>query len=163
MFDFVGGIDVARRAFLDHQNAARLIGIGNGLNGRILSDQQTKPCCQIRIGKGDGFRPLRRCRHGRNDQVNFVSLQRRDQAVEADVLNFHVPAEEISQITRQVHAYARGVSVRVGHLEWRIGQFHADDQLSMRLGGAARQQGGKENESDESHSLNFQRHTLKSI
>jgi hypothetical protein len=39
-----------------------------------------------------------------------------------------------------------GLSARVGRLERGIGQFHADDQLGMRLGRAARQERGQENE-----------------
>ena len=45
------------------------------------------------------------------------------------------------QVARQIDADAGRLAPLVGHLEGGISQFHADDQLGMRLGGAPARRG----------------------
>ena len=69
-----------------------------------------------------------------------MRLKRGNQTVKRDVLDFDFAPELFSQVPRQIDADAGGLALLVGHLKWRIGQFHADDQAVGRFWTAAGQQ-----------------------
>ncbi|MCY1365832.1 hypothetical protein D9M69_527000 [compost metagenome] len=69
--------------------------------------------------------------HGRQDGVDFLDLQRRDQAVELlfdpGALGFHLLAQRIADI----HVETGEFAVRGFHREWRVAGFDTD---ANRLG-----------------------------
>ena len=141
LFDGVHGDNVPGRSFLDRHDPPRLVGVRHRLDRRFFPTNRQSPVVKYPVGKGNRLRPLLRRRHRGNDQVDLVRLQRRNQPVERNVLDFDLAPEEVSQIARQIDADPGGLSALVGHLERRIGQFHADDQLRVRFGGARRKDG----------------------
>ena len=54
------------------------------------------------------------------DEIDFTGLQGWDQAVEGDVLNFHLPPEETTQCISELHTDAGRLSLRIHHFKRRV-------------------------------------------
>src|SRR5258706_588922 len=73
--------------------------------------------------------------HRGNDEVDLAGLERGDEAGEGQVLDFDRPPEPLAERVCEIDADAGRLAAGVAHLEWRIGQLHADDELALRGGG----------------------------
>ena len=127
------------------------------LHRRLRPHEEREPRLQVGLREGDRLRPLRGRRHRRDDAVDLADLQGGDEAVEADVLDHHVAFEVLPEGLGNPHAHARRLAGRVGHLERRVGQFHAHLEGRGRGGGCwgeagSHGQGNSEEETIGAHS-----------
>ena len=127
----------ARRQPWDQAAFSGRMGVVMQSDIRFGANEQAQAGLQIRVGELDCFGAFRRGGHGGNNQVDFVGLERRNEAIEWNVLDFDFTAQGFAEGVGQIHANARRMALRVGHLERRIGQFHANDELVVGWARAA--------------------------
>ena len=127
---------MAGRALFDDDVHARLVRIRDGLDVRLRANEQAEAGLQIGLREIDRLRALGVRRHGGNDEVDLAGLERGDEAAERNVFDHDLASERFAERVRKIDAHASRLALRVGHLERRIGQLHADDQLRAVLPGA---------------------------
>lgn len=119
----------ARGALADGNRAVWLIEFGRGRDRGICSDQQGQPGREVGIREINGLGAFVGLGHRRNDEINFASLECRDQTDEGNVLDVNRALQVTTERIREVDADSARGPLLIDCLEWRIGKVHADDEF----------------------------------
>ena len=125
IFDIGPRPDLARRALANGERFSCLVEILLGLDWTFARHKKRKAGRKVGIRKRNGCTALRGISHRRDDAIDLVSLERRNQTGEGDIFNTHRLAEELPERLGDIHADAFGFAGRPDCFERRIGQIHA--------------------------------------
>ena len=128
IFDIGPRPDLARRALANGERFPRLVEILLGLDRAVARHEKRKAGRQVGIGKSDGSAAFGRIRHRRNDAIDLVGLEGRNQPGEGNVFNTHRLAEKLSESLGNVHADALGFSRGANRFKGWIREIHPHDQ-----------------------------------
>ena len=109
-------------------------GVIAGNVGIILADDDCIAAFVIDIGKGYLFLAFRCSVHAGSDDVNLTALEGRDEGIEANVFDFHLVAQFITDSLGEVHIKPDNFIIFYGFKRRECG-FCADDESFLFLGG----------------------------